>query len=78
MTLLEAEIMMIKMIDNDPDVTIGEYWKTLNRYKTPIMLAKRYYPTVRKVFERPDPAPFKRLPAQYDNRGHAQLIEEYS
>lgn len=85
MEILEYETrLMDRMIQSDPDVTVKEYWETLQ--------SKPWNPSVKVVStnrrfsnfprHRPqpmkDPSPFKRPPAIYDNRSRDELLRKYS
>lgn len=90
MEILDYKIRLAdRMIDRNPDVTIGEYWHLIKEEKEPVMISsgqpvqipKRYYPPNRQSRKR-EPVPvqkhFTRPIAKYDNRGHENIINEYA
>jgi hypothetical protein len=81
MTLLEKEILMFKMIELDAEVTIGQYWKLIMGREWPkliVLEVKVVVPKLSVVRDLPDPAPFKRPLAKYDNRSQEDIYNQYA
>ena len=81
MNLLDYKTdLMYQMIQDNADVTIGEFWKELYDEEwcpaVKVVVSNRRFSRAKKEPMK-DPAPFKRVPAIYDNRGHSKIIEEY-
>lgn len=81
LTLEEKNELIENMISVNCDVTIADYLRVLYGGEPPNKIVKDE-PLIKTRFSRglrepvKDPSPFKRFPAEYDNRGHYQILDE--